>query len=75
MNPPGQAGALETRLAAAPVDDNTYRQQVGYLLGSNFGHGLRENQIDPDVDSLIAGHQRRAEQCSAEMDRCSADGL
>jgi FKBP-type peptidyl-prolyl cis-trans isomerase FklB len=55
MNPPGQAGAPGNAMAAAPVDDNTYRQQVGYLLGSNFGHGLRENQIDPDVDSLIAG--------------------
>jgi FKBP-type peptidyl-prolyl cis-trans isomerase FklB len=47
LTPPGQAGA--------PVDEKTYRQQVGYLLGSNFGNGLRENQIDPDVDSLIAG--------------------
>jgi FKBP-type peptidyl-prolyl cis-trans isomerase FklB len=55
--PPGQAGqaGLPTGQAAAPVDNATYRQQVGYLLGSNFGNGLREAQIECDFDSLVAG--------------------
>jgi FKBP-type peptidyl-prolyl cis-trans isomerase FklB len=51
---PGQ-GAMPAGQAAAPVDNATYRQQVGYLLGSNFGNGLRENQIECDFDSLLAG--------------------
>jgi FKBP-type peptidyl-prolyl cis-trans isomerase FklB len=51
--PPAQ-GAMPGG-AAQPADPATYRQQVGYMLGSTFGNGLRENQIDFDFDSLIAG--------------------
>ncbi|HEY2412018.1 MAG TPA: FKBP-type peptidyl-prolyl cis-trans isomerase N-terminal domain-containing protein, partial [Pirellulaceae bacterium] len=53
MAQPGQT--MAGGAAGAPIDDKTYRQQVGYLLGTNFGKGLRENQIDPDVESLVAG--------------------
>jgi FKBP-type peptidyl-prolyl cis-trans isomerase FklB len=53
LGQPGQAAGAG--MAGGQVDDKTYRQEVGYLLGTNFGKGLRENQIEPDVDSLIAG--------------------
>jgi FKBP-type peptidyl-prolyl cis-trans isomerase FklB len=51
---PGQA-ASPTAGAAGPVDAATYRQQVGYMLGQNIGRDLRENQIECDLESFMAG--------------------
>ncbi|HEY4231880.1 MAG TPA: FKBP-type peptidyl-prolyl cis-trans isomerase [Lacipirellulaceae bacterium] len=55
LNQPGQGGVPGNAMAVPQIDEKTYHQQVGYLLGSNFGKGLRENEIDPDLESLIAG--------------------
>jgi FKBP-type peptidyl-prolyl cis-trans isomerase len=41
--------------AAAPGIDAEYRQQVCYALGRNFAQNLRENEIDLDVNALLAG--------------------
>ena len=48
-----QPGAAPGQPAA--TDPNLYRQQVSYMLGQNVGNDLRENQIDIDVEALIAG--------------------
>jgi FKBP-type peptidyl-prolyl cis-trans isomerase FklB len=50
---PGQPPA--TAGTAQPVDEATYRQQVGYMLGQSMGRNLREAQIDCDIDGLVAG--------------------
>jgi FKBP-type peptidyl-prolyl cis-trans isomerase FklB len=41
--------------AGATLDDATYSQQVSYMLGQNIGNDLRENQIDCNLESLMAG--------------------
>jgi FKBP-type peptidyl-prolyl cis-trans isomerase FklB len=51
----GQPGALGGAAAAPPADEKTYRQQVGYMIGTDFGRNLRENQVEADLDSLLAG--------------------
>src|SRR5262245_36697138 len=48
-------GAEAGQPPATPVDPAVYRQQVGYMLGQNVGSDLRENGIDLDLESLIAG--------------------
>ena len=39
----------------APANEPVYRQQVSYMLGRNIGADLRENQIECDLQSLMAG--------------------
>jgi FKBP-type peptidyl-prolyl cis-trans isomerase len=41
--------------AARPLDEVTYRQQVGYAIGHRFGTDLRANEIVVDPQSLVAG--------------------
>jgi FKBP-type peptidyl-prolyl cis-trans isomerase FklB len=48
-----QPGAAPAQPAAG--DPTMYRQQISYMLGQNVGNDLRENQIDVDLESLIAG--------------------
>jgi FKBP-type peptidyl-prolyl cis-trans isomerase FklB len=54
---PGQPGQAANPAGgpARPVDEATYRQQVGYMLGQNIGRDLRANQIDCDLESFMAG--------------------
>lgn len=52
--PPQTAPATPSE-AAAPVDATTYRQQVSYALGRNFGQNLRDNEIEVELQSLVAG--------------------
>src|SRR5262245_51041322 len=50
------SGALPNQPAAsAPLDEAMYRQQIGYMLGQNIGNDMRENQIQCDIESFIAG--------------------
>jgi FKBP-type peptidyl-prolyl cis-trans isomerase FklB len=48
-----QAGGAPA--AGVPLDDATYSQQVSYMLGQNIGNDLRENQIDCNLENLMAG--------------------
>jgi len=48
---PGQAPGA----AGAAVDDATYRQQVSYMLGQNVGRDLKQNEIQCDMQSFMAG--------------------
>lgn len=41
--------------APATVDDATYRQQVSYMLGQNVGRDLKQNEIQCDMQSFMAG--------------------
>jgi FKBP-type peptidyl-prolyl cis-trans isomerase len=50
-----QPGAAPSQPGGAAADPALYRQQVSYMLGQNVGNDLRENQIDIDLESLIAG--------------------
>jgi FKBP-type peptidyl-prolyl cis-trans isomerase FklB len=47
---PGQGAA-----PAAPADEATYRQQVGYMLGRSVGSDLKLKQIECDLQSFMAG--------------------
>ncbi len=40
---------------AGGVDNTTYTQQYSYMLGQNFGLGLKQNQIECNIESLVAG--------------------
>ena len=54
--PAGQPGQTPGGPAAGgPVDDATYRQQIGYMLGQNVGRDLRQNEIECDMESFMAG--------------------
>lgn len=54
--PQGQPGQGPGGPAAGgPVDDVTYKQQISYMLGQNVGRDLRQNEIDCDVESFVAG--------------------
>jgi FKBP-type peptidyl-prolyl cis-trans isomerase len=41
--------------APAPLDESTYRQQTSYALGRNFAANLKENEIQCDLQFLLAG--------------------
>ena len=41
--------------AAGAADDATYKQQISYMLGQNIGRDLKENEIDFDPQSFMAG--------------------
>lgn len=54
----GVPGSLPGQSPAAGVpaaDEATYRQQVGYLLGRNVGRDLKQNDIQCDMQSFLAG--------------------
>jgi FKBP-type peptidyl-prolyl cis-trans isomerase len=52
----GRPAAAQQRSAApASADAATYRQQTSYALGRNFAINLRDNEIEVDLESLIAG--------------------
>lgn len=54
----GQTDLPQASQPAAPggtLDDTTYRQQVGYMVGRNIGNDLRESGIELDLASLFAG--------------------
>jgi FKBP-type peptidyl-prolyl cis-trans isomerase len=62
----------------APADEATYRQQVSYALGRNFGRNLKDNEITVDPQSLMAGindvltgsrPKWTDEQCAASLQR------
>jgi FKBP-type peptidyl-prolyl cis-trans isomerase len=56
---PAGGGAVQRNAGPATTapqtDANTYRQQVGYALGRNFAQNLRDNQIQCDLNALLAG--------------------
>jgi FKBP-type peptidyl-prolyl cis-trans isomerase len=61
---PGQPGAGAGQGApggrpGAPMpiaaNDPTYHAQVSYALGRNFAMNLKENQVQPDLQALLAG--------------------
>ena len=51
------AGTPRTVPGAAPaaLDQTTYRQQTSYALGRNFAANLKENEIECDLEFLVAG--------------------
>lgn len=52
----GQPGGQQVgKGAPARGSDAEYAAQVGYALGRNFGMQLKENQIECDMSSLLAG--------------------
>jgi FKBP-type peptidyl-prolyl cis-trans isomerase FklB len=55
QQPNGGYQPAGTTMPAPQGDDKTYRQQVGYMIGSEFGKNLRESQVETDVESLLAG--------------------
>ena len=74
--PQGSVGPQ--RSASGPADEATYQQQVSYTLGRNFAQNLRENEIDVELQSLMAGisdtlsgaqPKWTTEQCAASMQR------
>jgi FKBP-type peptidyl-prolyl cis-trans isomerase FklB len=72
--PPGQPGQAA---AGAPVDDATYRQQISYLLGQNVGRDLKQNEIQCDMQSFMAGIANgysggAAKWSDAELQACRA---
>ncbi|MEX0612398.1 MAG: FKBP-type peptidyl-prolyl cis-trans isomerase [Pirellulales bacterium] len=52
---PPQAAPAPQAEASAPADPATYRQQVSYALGRNFGQNLRDSEIEIELQSLMAG--------------------
>lgn len=63
---------------AIPAQDKTYREQVSYTLGLNFGRNLRQNEIVIDMAGLVAGitdalkggePRLSEEQCAPSMER------
>ena len=38
-----------------PADETTYRQQTSYALGRNFAANLKDNEIECDLQYLVAG--------------------
>lgn len=74
---PGGAGGQ-----APPVDNATYQAQVAYALGRNFATQLKENGIEPDLKSLLAGvsdtlsgaqPKWNDEQCNTALQRFSRE--
>jgi len=54
--PAGEPG--QTPAGPAPggaVDDATYHQQISFMLGQNVGRDLRQNEIQCDMQSFMAG--------------------
>src|SRR5687767_3513478 len=51
---PGRPAASQPGAAPAPANAE-YKQQVSYALGRNFAENLRENEIELDLNSLVAG--------------------
>lgn len=49
---PRPAGA---RPAAPAANDAEFQQQVSYALGRNFAQNLQDNEIELDLDALVAG--------------------
>ncbi len=73
----GQAGAP----GVAP-NDAMYKAQVSYALGRNFAANLKENHVDCDLNSLVAGirdaltgaqPKLTEEQCDAVLQRFSRE--
>jgi FKBP-type peptidyl-prolyl cis-trans isomerase FklB len=54
---PAAAGPSALPGATQPpaADEATYRQQVGYFIGREFGQSLRENGVVVDQQGLVAG--------------------
>jgi len=74
--PQGSVGPQ--RSASGPADEAIYQQQVSYTLGGNFAQNLRENEIEVELQSLMAGisdtlsgaqPKWTTEQCAASMQR------
>jgi FKBP-type peptidyl-prolyl cis-trans isomerase len=53
--PSGAAEAAPAGAANGAAQDAEFRAQVGYALGRNFVMQLKENQIECDVNALMAG--------------------
>jgi FKBP-type peptidyl-prolyl cis-trans isomerase FkpA/FKBP-type peptidyl-prolyl cis-trans isomerase FklB len=54
--PSGRTPGAAQRLAPpATADPATYRQQTSYALGRNFASNLRANEIQCDIEFLLAG--------------------
>jgi FKBP-type peptidyl-prolyl cis-trans isomerase FklB len=53
--PGGPAEGLPGAEPGAPVSDALYQQQVSYALGRNIGGDLKQNEIQCDFESLLAG--------------------
>ncbi|MGE3241905.1 MAG: FKBP-type peptidyl-prolyl cis-trans isomerase [Pirellulales bacterium] len=52
----GQPGQNAPAPGAAPAGgDAVYRQQVSYMLGQNVGRDLKQNEIQCDIQSFMAG--------------------
>jgi FKBP-type peptidyl-prolyl cis-trans isomerase FklB len=53
---PSGSPTAPAQAAAPPVADAaTYRQQISYVIGRQFGDGLRVNDVPLDTSALIAG--------------------
>jgi FKBP-type peptidyl-prolyl cis-trans isomerase len=54
---PGQQGQPPQQATppGAEADEVTYRQQISYMLGQNVGRDLKQNEIQCDVQSFMAG--------------------
>jgi FKBP-type peptidyl-prolyl cis-trans isomerase FklB len=90
-NPGGQPGGQPKGGEEAPqgapagaqgAKDPNYMSQVSYALGRNFAMNLKENGIDCEINSLVAGisdvlkgaqPQLSDEQCSAVLQRFSQE--
>ena len=61
--------------AAGPVDDATYKQQISYMLGQNVGRDLKQNEIQCDMQSFMAGVTAGFSGGAGEVERRRAAGL
>jgi FKBP-type peptidyl-prolyl cis-trans isomerase len=52
---PSAGAARGVPAIPAPADEATYRQQVGYYIGRQFGEELRQGQVVVDQQALLAG--------------------
>jgi FKBP-type peptidyl-prolyl cis-trans isomerase len=52
---PAAPAARTPAAAAAPQGAATFQQQVSYAIGRNFAEGLKGNEIECDLQYLIAG--------------------
>ena len=76
--PQGQPGQMQALPAAGgATDEATYHQQVSYMLGQNVGRDLRQNEIQCDLTSFMAGVRdaltgQRPKWSAAELQNCQA---
>lgn len=76
--PQGQPGQMQAQPpAGGAADDATYQQQISYMLGQNVGRDLRQNEIQCDFNSFMAGVRdalsgQKPKWSDAELQACRA---